>query len=336
LHWHITENLDQRSYNKYMNIVLLRGGPSSQYEASLEAGKSILEALAEDHKVEEVFIDRSGTWHRKGIPVYPANALLQSDVVINALHGEFGESGKVTQILSTLNCAYTGSGSGPSALSFNKRITKDVLDQVGIVSPRHISINKGDLDKDQLWNFLGQNNTPYIVKPVAEGGSLAVVPATSYDDILEAVILGLELAPEVLVEEHILGTELKCAVISGFRGDKLYSLLPVEIIKASEGDIYLHENYAPNYVCPARISRDEARVTSELAIEAHKALGLGDYSMSDIVLNDSGAYLIEVNALPILVEYGPFMEALRAVGSDYKEFLEHIMGRAISRAHGRV
>src|SRR3989338_4621726 len=126
-------------YNLYMSlsskirVAVLRGGPSSEYEVSLKSGESILRHLHEDkYQPQDVLIDRQGVWHLRGLPVEPRRALEHTDVVVNGLHGEWGEDGKVQQLLDAFSVPYTGSGALLSAEGMNKGLAKQRLSSENI------------------------------------------------------------------------------------------------------------------------------------------------------------------------------------------------------------
>ncbi|MEK7505890.1 MAG: D-alanine--D-alanine ligase, partial [Patescibacteria group bacterium] len=96
-------------------VGVLRGGPSGEYEISLQTGSSVLRHMPERYKAVDILIDKEGVWHKGGIPMEPERALRQIDAVFNALHGEYGEDGKVQRLLDCLHVPYTGSGSFASA-----------------------------------------------------------------------------------------------------------------------------------------------------------------------------------------------------------------------------
>ena len=73
-------------------VGVLRGGTSSEYDLSLKTGAAMLAALPEErYDTRDIFIDKRGIWHLRGMPVSSARALQQVDVVLNALHGGMGE-----------------------------------------------------------------------------------------------------------------------------------------------------------------------------------------------------------------------------------------------------
>ena len=63
-----------------LRVGILRGGPSSEYEVSLLTGASILKALPEKYKKEDILITKDGVWHLRGIPIDPLNLANHLDV----------------------------------------------------------------------------------------------------------------------------------------------------------------------------------------------------------------------------------------------------------------
>ena len=82
-----------------IKVAVLRGGPSSEFEVSLNTGKNVLENLPHRYIPTDVFISKDGVWHVDGVVVSPARLFQGIDVVFNAMHGQYGEDGKVQQLL---------------------------------------------------------------------------------------------------------------------------------------------------------------------------------------------------------------------------------------------
>ena len=82
-----------------MKVAVLYGGVSGEREVSLTSGKGMIEALKErGHDV--VAID-----------FHPERAhellTLEADVVLSALHGKYGEDGRVQSLLEMAKLPYT-------------------------------------------------------------------------------------------------------------------------------------------------------------------------------------------------------------------------------------
>src|SRR5690242_7505381 len=87
-------NIKMDSLPRSLRIGVIRGGPSTEYKESLLTGEYVLSHLRETHKPFDIFISKDGTWHMQGVPRTPDRVLKHTDVVWNALHGEYGEDGK--------------------------------------------------------------------------------------------------------------------------------------------------------------------------------------------------------------------------------------------------
>ncbi|HXK40015.1 MAG TPA: ATP-grasp domain-containing protein [Candidatus Paceibacterota bacterium] len=319
-----------------IRVGVLRGGLSSEYEVSLETGKSVIAALAEHptYTPVDVFIDKAGDWHLHGTPIDPADITVHVDVVFNALHGAYGEDGRVQQILGALKVPYTGSDVLGSALATHKARAKELFKKEGIpVSPSAVfSTERGS--ERELREIFRTISGPYVIKPVSGGLSVGVHLARSYPELYEKVYGTADPSVDVLIEQFISGREATCSIVDGFRGEKHYALLPVEIVPPLSSSFFDYDakySGASQEVCPGRFSHEETRTIQEYAKKAHAALGLRDYSRSDFVVTPRGVHILETNALPALASESLLPKSLDAVGSGILEFLHH----TISRAHAR-
>ena len=317
-----------------MRIGVLRGGPSSEYEVSLKTGGNVLKSLPEKYQPIDIFIDKAGVWHIQGIPHKPYEAFKKVDAVVNALHGEYGEDGKVQKILDTFSIPYTGSKTLPSAIGMNKALAKNIFKSHGIKTPFYKVESKSD-DADEI--ALRLFNTfpmPAVVKPIASGSSVGVSIAHTFQGLTEALSKAFQYSDKVLVEEYIKGREATCGVVDKFRGKDFYSLLPIEIIKPEKSDFF---DYEAKYcggsqeIGSGNFSQSEKEAIQNLAIAAHKVLGLRHYSRSDFIISPRrGIYILEVNTLPGLTAESLLPKSLNAVGCSLPDFLDHLITLALA------
>src|SRR5881296_3058401 len=97
--------------NTRMRITVLFGGPSAEREVSLVSGKAVIEGLRS--MGHEVFPSDVSPTNLSGLD-------RACDVVFPVLHGEFGESGELQEILEQRNVPFVGSGSLASRLGMDK------------------------------------------------------------------------------------------------------------------------------------------------------------------------------------------------------------------------
>lgn len=310
-------------------VGVLRGGTSSEYPLSLKTGAVMLGALPEEHyEMRDIFIDKTGLWHLRGIPATPARALAQIDVVLNALHGGVGEDGTVQRILERAGVAYAGARPRAAALSLNKIRAREILQRAGVTMPRAVSFSLENnlTTADMAQAVFSQFSPPYVVKPPAEGSSRGIRLAKAILDLSDAIGEVLDAYGAVLIEEYVRGQEANVGVIERFRDEDLYALPPAHVV-LPEGFSFMtpemHNDATLRYTVPSRFSHEEKKALAEIARAAHRALGMGHFSRADIILTPRGALLLEVDAVPALHEGSSFPHMLEAVGSSVREFLEH-------------
>ena len=308
-------------------VAVLRGGPSSEYEVSLQSGESVLSSLnTEKYDTVDIFIDKNGVWHAHGIPKEPKKALAGADVVFNALHGEYGEDGKVQMILERLGVPYTGSGVMQSAMAMNKAVTKKNLSHTGIKFAHHIIVTK-DLERpEEIFKII---SVPSVVKPLAAGSSVGVSIVRPFADLPSALDKVFAIADSAIIEEYIAGREATCGVVERFRGKNIYALPPIEIIPAPTQDFFNYDakyNGASTEICPSSFSEEIKKEIERLAVLVHKTLDLSHYSRSDFIVSPSrGIYFLEVNTLPGLTKESLIPKAVSAIGCGLPEFLDHVV-----------
>ncbi|MEI8327747.1 MAG: D-alanine--D-alanine ligase [Candidatus Taylorbacteria bacterium] len=315
-------------------IGVLRGGPSNEYEVSLKTGAAVLETLQkhfEDrYHAKDIFVDKKGNWHVDGIEMKLDSALRSVDTIFNALHGSYGEDGKVQSILEHHGKPFTGSGSLASAIGMNKILAKKMFQNHKLKTPLFLEFRsdriQSEIDKivAEVFNTF---TMPAVVKPASSGSSVGISVVKYYDGLPVALREAAKHDDLVMIEEFIPGIEATCAVVEGFRGQDLYALPPVEIRPGNE-----FFDYAAKYeglsqeIVPATFASKTKLAIEDLARQIHRALGLKHYSRSDFIIHPRrGIYILEVNTLPGLTNESLLPKALRAVGSDLNEFVGHVI-----------
>lgn len=318
-----------------LRVGVLRGGPSSEYEVSLQSGARVLDVLRDSPKYRpvDVFIGKDGVWHISGMPHDPHKALKKVDVIFNALHGEYGEDGEVQNLLDTFQIPYTGSRSFASRVAMNKALAKSFLSREGIKTPHYRVLSREENNQDFLREIFRSFPHPLIVKPLSLGSSVGVSIVWSFDDLEDGLRRVFEICERAIIEEFIKGKEATCGVVENFRGEKIYALLPIEIRPPSESAFF---DYGAKYggrsqeICPGNFSFEEKRELERLAKVVHGTLGLRHYSRSDFIVHPRrGIYFLETNTLPGLTSESLLPKALHAVGFPANKFIDHVLALAL-------
>ena len=318
----------------------MRGGPNSEYEVSLATGGSVLAALrgklADKYRAYDILIDKSGRWHIDGMPADQYDIAHRFDVIFNALHGSYGEDGKVQQILEAHGIKFTGSDSLASAVGMNKNLSKNVFKNNGLKTPVGKEIDSSRIKEsaeEMVHELFRTFPMPAVVKPMSAGSSVGVSIVRTKAELVPALREAAKHGDSVLIEEYVPGIEATVAVIEGFRGQELY-VLPVIEIRPKKKFFDYQAKYAgqSEEIVPAGFSSKVKEELSALAQKAHRALGLRHYSRSDFIISPRrGIYILEINTLPGLTEQSLVPKALRSVGSDTHELVDHLINLALRK-----
>ena len=287
-----------------IRVGVLRGGPSAERGISLKTGESVLNNLPEKYEKKDILLSKDGEWYLDGNFSYPEKIFRSVDVIFNALHGHFGEDGKVQQMFDIFGIPYTGSGALASAMGMNKVLARASFVNAGILVPRAAAVNADEKAADAAYRIFRRIGPSLVVKPACSGSSIGVSIVHNYLDLIQAIEkarhLGALLLSElgnpvskfkfgkVIVEEYIKGREAACGVIDNFRGEERYALPPIEIISSSDSGFFDYkEKYSgkANEICPANFEGPIKDAIEEAAKKAHQALGCRHYSRADFIVS---------------------------------------------------
>lgn len=303
--------------NKKIGVVM--GGPSAEREVSLNTGRAIVDALKEKgYAVTAIDLD----------PVRFVDQLRDSkvEVVFNAIHGLFGEDGKMQGALDMLGIPYTGSGVLASAMAMDKGISKRLFVAAAIPTPRYRLLYRRDGVREALLaEVLDDFETPFVVKPSTQGSTIGLTIVQEADELPAALEKAFSYDSEVLVEEFIDGSELTVAVLGGRRPQAL----PVIEIVPYSGVYDYHSKYtkgATEYFVPARIDPATARRVQEEALAAFSLLKCTGVARVDIRLDPSGhPFVLEVNTIPGMTATSLVPKAAAAEGISFPDLCERIL-----------
>ncbi len=288
-------------------IALLMGGPGAEREVSLVSGKAVLEALREAGftHVSSVVVDTEAP------PIPPG-----TELCYNMIHGTYGEDGGLQSYLEGLGLPYTGAGSTTSRLCFDKILSKRVLTEKGVRTPRSEVIRAGEQP-----SF----STPLVIKPPCQGSSVGVEIVREPEQMNAALKEVAKYSDELLVEEYICGKELTVAILDGVP-------LPVIHICPRTGFYDMRNKYpsmygggGTDYICPAHLSEAVTLSVQQEALRAYRALGVQVYGRVDVLLSeDDLPYVLEINTIPGMTGSSLFPKAAAAAGISYSELCKRI------------
>ena len=312
------------------------GGPSSEHDVSLATGRNVVENL-DRSKYEPIGIKitKDKEWFIGGRKILEMKALAGCDVIFNALHGTFGEDGRIQAFLEYYEKPYTGSGIVASALAMDKLRSREVFKMAGLKVPKTLKVRRGDNYDSLVKVFVNKvTNFPVVVKPCSNGSSVGVSIVQDNEQLGKAITATFKLDKKVLIEEFIKGTEVTCGVLQNFNGKRI-SALPITEIVPRKGNTFF--NYKAKYksghsdeITPARINSDITAKVQEIAEKAHESLGCRAYSRTDMIISGKDIYVLETNTLPGLTSASLFPKAASVAGLSFPQLLEAIISNSLA------
>ena len=302
-------------------IGVLYGGISSEREVSIESGENVVRALSSaGHDVRRVLIDA-------GFNARDARAL-GIDVAFLALHGEFGEDGKIQSILEDADIPYTGSGVDASSCAFDKILAKQAFERHGVLTPSWMSLDVPQAIVEMSVEKLADLTPPVVIKPATGGSSLGVSIVRSPDQIVVALNKAAEFGDCILIERFIKGRELTVGVLGA-------EPLPIAELKIATEFYDYEAKYSDDrtvIVCPAELDRATSDKVRALGLAAHRALGCRDVSRTDIMLDSENVpWVLEVNTLPGMTSHSLLPRTAGAVGVNFTALCEGLLRFAVCR-----
>jgi len=298
-----------------LNITILYGGTSTEHKISIQTGLAIAEAIKDRYNLDMINLNTEND----NMPYL----LLETDLVINALHCGDGENGSIQSCLDLHHIQYTGSGAKACKIAMDKNITKLIAKSVGIPTPNWVLLKRNVNNGMQLQdNDCPKFSYPYVVKPADEGSTFGLTIVNEESELNDAISLAAEFSDEILIEEFISGRELTVGIL----GNKP---LPIVEIKPSH-NLYDYDcKYTEGmseYIVPAELSDSIERSLSEDALKIYKTIGCRHYARADFRLNDDGQhYLLEINTLPGMTSTSLLPKAAKAAGLEFSDLIDTII-----------
>ncbi len=258
--------------------------------------------------------------------------IIHIDVIFPVLHGEYGEDGTIQGLFELAHIPYVGMGVLASANGMDKTYSKLVFASAGIPQASWVVVNSGDdfeKSADEIEEKLGY---PCFVKPARLGSSVGIGKAHNRQELMDALCNAEKYDRRILVEEHIDGHEVECAVLgnSDVRAAAVGEIKPT----VEYYDFDAKYNDASTELCiPADLPKDTIGKIRDYSVRAFKALDGQGLSRVDFFVKHSDGSIIlnEINTLPGFTNISMYPKLWEASGVGYSELLDTLIDLAVER-----
>jgi D-alanine-D-alanine ligase len=299
-------------------IAVLMGGWGSEREVSLSSGEAVYNVLIKlGYNAIKIDFDRD---------IAAKLQEIKPDIVFNALHGSFGEDGRIQGLLDILNIPYTHCGLAASAVCMDKVLTRRICASYGVRLPEYDILVKSDNENNK--KIIAKIGKPFVIKPISEGSSVGV------EVILENFKFNIndynwQYGDQMIIERYIAGQELNVGIVD----DKALGIVEVRPKKLFYDYECKYTAGMTDYIVPAEISKEKYQEAMDIALKCHKNLGLRGISRVELILNnknggDNQIYLLEVNTQPGFTPNSLVPKIAKYLGIHFEEIIEYLVKSA--------
>ena len=296
-------------------ILILAGGYSKEREISIQTAKSVLYELNKDKKYILKVVNPDGQFIKVLRKFKP-------NVVLNLLHGRYGEDGYIQAILESEKVKYTHSGVLSSSLAIDKELSKKIYIKNKILTPKFLKYSfKNSLNKKKILNKLKSKlGFPLIIKPLNEGSSVNVFICNKKNVFRN--INRFQEYGEILFEKYIPGREIQVAILSG-------KVLGAIELKPKRKFYDYQAKYNPKakteHLIPVNISKSQYNEVTKIAQKAHRLLKCRGVSRSDFRFFEDKFYLLETNTQPGMTALSLVPEIAKFNNITFKNLIRKIL-----------
>ncbi|PAW94682.1 D-alanine--D-alanine ligase A [Mucilaginibacter sp. MD40] len=326
---------------KIINVALLAGGYTGEYEVSINSAKNIANSLdASKYKVYTILINKDSWVYHNGHEVVNVDKndfslvlngeKVKFDFAFITVHGTPGEDGKLQGYLDMIGIPYNTCDSTTSAITMNKAYTKAIVNGIhGLHTAKSVQLHRKD--EHDTATIASALKFPLFVKPNNGGSSVGMSKVYNVGGLHDAIEKAFKEDSQILIEEFIKGREFSIG-IARLNG-KIVVLPATEII--STKDFFDYEaKYTPGItkeVTPADLPAEKIREIADIVTQAYLRLNCRGMCRVDFILldNTNEFYFIEINTTPGQSANSLIPQQVRAAGMDLIEFYGQLIEDAI-------
>jgi len=319
-----------------LNIGIIMGGYSREFEISLKSGNVVYDTLKNRYNCyrihilkdewfllnnanEKLIINRETFKTKRGPQI-------EFDCIFNAIHGSPGENGIMQNYFTKLDIPITGCSSKQSKLTFDKIKCLEFLKNRGIKTADSIVIKKNT--KFVMSKVEETIGFPCFVKASKSGSSFGVYKVYNEKEFVDCLNSAFKIDDEVLVESYIEGREFSVGVIT-FKNK--VKVLPITEIIASNDFFDYEAKYEgkSDEITPAKISDELTNKLSQISKNVYNQIGLKGFSRSEFIVNDYGVYYLETNTVPGLTSESILPQQAKCAGITLKDLFSNAIKEVV-------
>ena len=350
--------------NRKMHVALIFGGNSSEHDVSKRSAKNIYSAMDQnqyqislflmtrdgiilsDHDSRQILLNgqpekpiaaRAKAHLDTSNPLANINNLEKAkniDVFFPIIHGNLGEDGTIQGLLRLMKKPYVGSGILPSAMAFDKDITKKILTYYGIRNTKYVLLTSANY---RHWNFASLSKVLgklIFLKPANQGSSVGIHQVHNQTEYEKGLRDAFRYDYKVLAEQAIKGPEELEISVMGNEHPVASQLGAIRVPKRDH--FYTYQNKFVNasgvqFEIPAKVPKALSDEITKMALQTYQALELKGMARIDFLVSKRGIpYVGEANTLPGFTNISLFPQLWKVAGISYSKLIDRLINLAIA------
>ena len=343
---------------KKLRVALLFGGNSSEHDVSKRSAHNIYDAMDKDKydvslfmfTKDGVLLDNAYSQRifdgepedqvvadayqqmdldRPLAPIMALNELEAIDFFYPVIHGNLGEDGTVQGLFKLLKKPYVGSGISASALSFDKDLTKKMLNEAGIRNTPYVLLTP-ESQAEYSWGRLEEELGNLIfIKPARQGSSVGIHRVTNAEEYTAALKDAFKYDFKVLAEK---GLDRPQEIEISILGNEHPVASKLGAVRVPKDDpFYDYENKFVDasgvvFELPVKLPQYLTDEITEMALKAYRVLGMKGLSRIDFLVDSNNIpYLSEPNTLPGFTNISLYPQMWEVSGISYSDLIDRLI-----------
>ena len=347
-----------------LNIAMFFGGNSSEHDVSKRSARNIYDAMdKEKYNVTVFLISKDGIMINAAdskrvfdgededtivaeakskmdlknplAPIAVLGEMSEIDLFYPVVHGNLGEDGTLQALFRLLQKPYIGPGTAASAMSFDKDLTKRILNQAGIRNTKYVLLTDQNFQDYTYEGLVKELGTEVLfVKAAKQGSSVGISRVTNAAEFEAGVKDALQYDYKVLVEAAL--TKPREVFISILGNEQPRASRLGGIVLPEQDVLYDYNNKFVDasgkvFELPVELGDDLEKEITDMALNAYKALGLVGLTRMDFMIDADGTpYLGEPNTLPGFTNISLYPQMWEVSGISYTNLIDEIINYGLA------
>ena len=347
-----------------LNIAMFFGGNSSEHDVSKRSARNIYDAMdKEKYNVTVFLISKDGIMINAAdskrvfdgededtivaeakskmdlknplAPIAVLGEMSEIDLFYPVVHGNLGEDGTLQALFRLLQKPHIGPGTAASAMSFDKDLTKRILNQAGIRNTKYVLLTDQNFQDYTYEGLVKELGTEVLfVKAAKQGSSVGISRVTNAAEFEAGVKDALQYDYKVLVEAAL--TKPREVFISILGNEQPRASRLGGIVLPEQDVWYDYNNKFVDasgmvFELPVELGDDLEKEITDMALDAYKALGLVGLTRMDFMIDADGTpYLGEPNTLPGFTNISLYPQMWEVSGISYTNLIDEIINYGLA------